>query len=73
MNPRIVNPASSVLPRQLHRLNPATEGAGSASQAPAGEFEDGTRRWRGRRGRRKGFRPQGGRAVRSSQPRSSQA
>ena len=28
---------------------------------PAGEFEDGTRRWRGRRGRRKGFRPpQGG-------------
>ena len=29
-------------------------------QAPAGEFEDGTRRWRGRRGRRKGFRPQQG-------------
>ncbi len=26
-------------------------------KAPAGEFEDGTRRWRGRRGRRKGFRP----------------
>jgi Rne/Rng family ribonuclease len=35
--------------------------AGSSGQAPAGEFEDGTRRWRGRRGRRKGFRPaQGG-------------
>jgi ribonuclease E len=37
--------------------------AGPASgQGPAGEFEDGTRRWRGRRGRRKGFRPpqQGG-------------
>jgi Rne/Rng family ribonuclease len=34
---------------------------GSAGSAPAGEFEDGTRRWRGRRGRRKGFRPpQGG-------------
>src|ERR1700748_87591 len=39
---------------------PAGSGAG-AGQAPAGEFEDGTRRWRGRRGRRKGFRPpQGG-------------
>jgi Rne/Rng family ribonuclease len=33
----------------------------SGGQAPEGEFEDGTRRWRGRRGRRKGFRPpQGG-------------
>ena len=34
----------------------------ASSQGPAGEFEDGTRRWRGRRGRRKGFRPpqQGG-------------
>ena len=31
--------------------------ARSGGQAPAGEFEDGTRRWRGRRGRRKGFRP----------------
>src|ERR1700761_3763755 len=30
-------------------------------QAPKEEFEDGTRRWRGRRGRRRGFRgPQGG-------------
>src|ERR1700761_4363374 len=31
-------------------------GSSSAGQAPGGEFEDGTRRWRGRRGRRKGFR-----------------
>jgi Rne/Rng family ribonuclease len=32
-----------------------------ANGSPGGEFEDGTRRWRGRRGRRKGFRPpQGG-------------
>ena len=30
---------------------------------PAGEFEDGTRRWRGRRGRRKGFRPPARRAA----------
>ena len=41
-------------------VNPASESAASANQPPAGEFEDGTRRWRGRRGRRKGFRPQGG-------------
>jgi Rne/Rng family ribonuclease len=42
------------------RRNGAPAG-GSAGSAPAGEFEDGTRRWRGRRGRRKGFRPpQGG-------------
>ena len=34
---------------------------GPANGSPGGEFEDGTRRWRGRRGRRKGFRPpQGG-------------
>jgi ribonuclease G len=39
---------------------PRRNGAPSGP-APAGEFEDGTRRWRGRRGRRKGFRPpQGG-------------
>ena len=39
---------------------PAGPPAVSGGQ-PAGEFEDGTRRWRGRRGRRKGFRPpQGG-------------
>jgi ribonuclease E len=41
------------------QANPPSGGGGG--QAPAGEFEDGTRRWRGRRGRRKGFRPgQGG-------------
>jgi ribonuclease G len=40
---------------------PATSGGAASGQGPAGEFEDGTRRWRGRRGRRKGFRPpQGG-------------
>jgi Rne/Rng family ribonuclease len=38
-----------------------SQGSASSGQAPGGEFEDGTRRWRGRRGRRKGFRPpQGG-------------
>jgi Rne/Rng family ribonuclease len=43
-------------PRGNGAGNPGTEG-----QAPAGEFEDGTRRWRGRRGRRRGFRQgQGG-------------
>jgi Rne/Rng family ribonuclease len=41
-------------------VNPASENAASANQVPAGEFEDGTRRWRGRRGRRKGFRQQQG-------------
>ena len=29
----------------------------TGGQAPGADFEDGTRRWRGRRGRRKGFRP----------------
>jgi Rne/Rng family ribonuclease len=46
------------------RRNGAPAGSSGSSapagQAPAGEFEDGTRRWRGRRGRRKGFRPQQG-------------
>jgi Rne/Rng family ribonuclease len=44
------------------RRNGAPAGGSSSSgQAPEGEFEDGTRKWRGRRGRRKGFRPgQGG-------------
>jgi Rne/Rng family ribonuclease len=40
---------------------PVTSGGPASGQGPAGEFEDGTRRWRGRRGRRRGFRPpQGG-------------
>src|SRR6202051_5278473 len=38
------------------RRNGAPAG-GSGGAAPAGECEDGTRRARGRRGRRKGFRP----------------
>jgi Rne/Rng family ribonuclease len=42
---------------------------GSGGSAPAGEFEDGTRRWRGRRGRRKGFRP----AQEGQQPNQEQA
>jgi Rne/Rng family ribonuclease len=51
-----VSPEEETTPRR----NGAPAG-GSAGSAPAGEFEDGTRRWRGRRGRRKGFRPpQGG-------------
>jgi ribonuclease E len=33
-----------------------SQGSASGGQAPGGEFEDGTRRWRGRRGRRKGLR-----------------
>jgi Rne/Rng family ribonuclease len=36
-------------------VSASSEGGGG--QAPAGEFEDGTRKWRGRRGRRKGSRP----------------
>jgi ribonuclease E len=51
--------------------------ASAEGHAPAGEFEDGTRKWRGRRGRRRGGRPmqgggqQGGqeRAPRSEAPR----
>jgi ribonuclease E len=41
-------------------VSPAPGGAPSANQASGEEFEDGTRRWRGRRGRRKGSRPQQG-------------
>jgi Rne/Rng family ribonuclease len=53
-------------PRQVREEEPAPRRNGApagppAGGQPAGEFEDGTRRWRGRRGRRKGFRPpQGG-------------
>jgi Rne/Rng family ribonuclease len=36
---------------------PRRNGAPVGGQAPEGDFEDGTRKWRGRRGRRKGFRP----------------
>jgi ribonuclease G len=49
------------------RRNGAPAGA-PAGSAPGGEFEDGTRRWRGRRGRRKGFRPpQGGQQANQEQ------
>jgi len=55
-------------PRPAQTANPEAEpaprrnaapagGSSSGGQAPEGEFEDGTRKWRGRRGRRKGFRP----------------
>jgi Rne/Rng family ribonuclease len=51
-------------PRAAAEEEPKRNGApvnGAPAPAPGGEFEDGTRRWRGRRGRRKGFRPpQGG-------------
>ena len=47
---------------------PAGSPAVSGGQPAGGEFEDGTRRWRGRRGRRKGFRPpQGGQQVAQEQ------
>jgi Rne/Rng family ribonuclease len=47
---------------------PAGPPAVSGAQPAGGEFEDGTRRWRGRRGRRKGFRPpQGGQQVAQEQ------
>src|ERR1700761_1357444 len=36
---------------------PANGSQGPNGQAAGGDFEDGTRRWRGRRGRRRGFRP----------------
>jgi Rne/Rng family ribonuclease len=56
-------PRAASAEEEAPRRNGAPAGSGAgAGQAPAGEFEDGTRRWRGRRGRRKGFRPpqQGG-------------
>ena len=71
-------------PRPAQTANPEEEsapgrngapvgGSSSGGQAPGGEFEDGTRRWRGRRGRRKGFRPpQGGGGQQANQERSAQ-
>src|ERR1700677_3577872 len=56
-------PRAASAEEEAPRRNGAPAGSGGAAsgQGPAGEFEDGTRRWRGRRGRRKGFRPpQGG-------------
>src|ERR1700733_11104919 len=61
-------------PRPAQAANPEGEPAPrrtappSGGQAPEGEFEDGTRKWRGRRGRRKGFRPgQGGGGQQANQ------
>ena len=61
-------------PRPAQTANPDGEpaprrnGAPAGGQAPEGEFEDGTRKWRGRRGRRKGFRPpQGGGGQQANQ------
>jgi Rne/Rng family ribonuclease len=57
--PRAASGAEEEAPRR--NGVPASSGGAASGQGPAGEFEDGTRRWRGRRGRRKGFRPpQGG-------------
>ena len=58
--PRAASGAEEEAPRR--NGVPASSGGGASGQGPGGEFEDGTRRWRGRRGRRKGFRPpqQGG-------------
>ena len=55
-------PRAASAEEEAPRRNGAPAGSGGAAsgQAPTGEFEDGTRRWRGRRGRRKGFRPQQG-------------
>jgi ribonuclease G len=50
--------------------NPRGNGAANAEgQGPAGDFEDGTRKWRGRRGRRRGGRPMQGGAQQSGQER----
>ena len=55
--PRASEPRASEDEPKQTPVSTSAEGADS----PGGEFEDGTRRWRGRRGRRKGSRPaQGG-------------
>jgi len=60
--PRAPQAASAVEGNGAPRSNGGgSPGTPAEGQAPAGEFEDGTRRWRGRRGRRRGFRQgQGG-------------
>jgi ribonuclease G len=53
--------AASAPEEEAPRRNGVPVSSGGSGQGATGEFEDGTRRWRGRRGRRKGFRPpQGG-------------
>ncbi len=60
-SPHVGSVAEEEPRRNAGPANPLSGEASSGGPAPAGEFEDGTRRWRGRRGRRKGFRPpQGG-------------
>jgi Rne/Rng family ribonuclease len=57
--PRAASGAEEEAPRR--NGVPVASGVPASGQGPAGEFEDGTRRWRGRRGRRRGVRPpQGG-------------
>jgi Rne/Rng family ribonuclease len=53
--PRAPRPPRVATEEEPRRNDAPVNGAPAA--APGGEFEDGTRRWRGRRGRRKGFRP----------------
>ncbi len=66
-NPRQPRGASAP-EEEAPRRNGVPVSSGGPSQGPAGEFEDGTRRWRGRRGRRKGFRPaQGGQQTAQEQ------
>ena len=64
--PRAASGAEEEAPRR-NGVPPGSGGVASG-QGPGGEFEDGTRRWRGRRGRRKGFRPpQGGQQAAQEQ------
>ncbi len=70
-------PRAASAEEEAPRRNGAPSGSGGAAsgQGPAGEFEDGTRRWRGRRGRRKGFRPpqQGGQQAAPAHDQTAQA
>jgi Rne/Rng family ribonuclease len=67
--PRAPQAAVAVEPGAAPRSNGGSGAtvAGGEGQAPEGEFEDGTRRWRGRRGRRKGGRPMQGGQERGSE------
>jgi ribonuclease E len=64
--------AAAAPEEEAPRRNGVPASSGGAGQGAAGEFEDGTRKWRGRRGRRKGFRPpQGGQQAAQEHPVSS--
>jgi Rne/Rng family ribonuclease len=66
--------AASAPEEEAPRRNGAPVSSGGSGQGATGEFEDGTRRWRGRRGRRKGFRPpQGGQQAAQEQGTSARA